>query len=83
MTFGAVPVMAQEVKKPVDYRQFDNFESYQDIGYDQAYRPLFHFTSKKNWINDPNGLVYYDGEYHLFFQHKGDCFQNLITPHVL
>ncbi|MBF0196194.1 MAG: glycoside hydrolase family 32 protein [Planctomycetes bacterium] len=46
-----------------------NFESYLDIGYDQAYRPQFHFTSRKNWLNDPNGLIYYDGEYHLFFQH--------------
>jgi sucrose-6-phosphate hydrolase SacC (GH32 family) len=37
--------------------------------YTEKYRPQFHFTSKKNWINDPNGLVYYDGTYHLFFQY--------------
>jgi fructan beta-fructosidase len=46
------------------------FPSYLDVGYDQTYRPQFHFTSRKNWLNDPNGMVYYDGEYHLFFQHK-------------
>ena len=38
--------------------------------YNQQYRPQYHFTPKKNWMNDPNGLVYLNGEYHLFFQYN-------------
>lgn len=38
--------------------------------YEETYRPQFHFSPARNWTNDPNGLVYYQGEYHLFFQHN-------------
>jgi len=38
--------------------------------YREALRPQFHFSSKRGWINDTNGLIYYDGEYHLYYQHN-------------
>ncbi len=38
----------------------------------EQYRPQIHFTPAANWMNDPNGMVYYDDEYHLFYQYYPD-----------
>lgn len=48
-------------------------------------RPVFHFAPARNWMNDPNGLVYHDGEYHLFFQYNphGDRWGHISWGHAV
>ena len=41
----------------------------QNKKYNQTYRPQLHFSPQAHWMNDPNGMVYYHGIYHLFFQY--------------
>lgn len=41
----------------------------QPADYQEPYRPQFHFSPRAHWMNDPNGMVYYKGEYHLFYQY--------------
>ncbi|MBC8217138.1 MAG: GH32 C-terminal domain-containing protein [Planctomycetes bacterium] len=49
--------------------QADTYIGEEDV-YREKLRPQLHFTSKRGWNNDSNGMVYYDGEYHLFYQHN-------------
>jgi fructan beta-fructosidase len=44
----------------------------QQIDYTEKHRPQFHFSPPAHWMNDPNGMVYYKGEYHLFYQYYPD-----------
>lgn len=41
--------------------------------YNERFRPQFHFSPARNWMNDPHGLIYHDGEYHLFYQHNAEA----------
>lgn len=52
----------------IDIRQTDKPDT-QGI-YKEKYRPAAHFSAARGWINDPNGLVYVNGVYHMFFQHN-------------
>jgi len=59
LVFGQA-VTSNLSKKEVNTYHFTN----------NPYRPQFHFSPDSNWTNDPNGLVYFHGEYHLFFQYN-------------
>ena len=51
----------------------------------EQWRPSAHYTPQNNWMNDPNGLVYYDGEYHMFYQYnpEGSQWGNMSWGHAI
>ena len=57
----------------------------QTATYKEPYRPQFHFSPAINWTNDPNGLVYHDGEWHIFYQYNpfGDLWGHMSWGHAV
>lgn len=55
-----------------------------EASFTERYRPQFHYTPERNWMNDPNGLVYHEGVYHLFYQYNpaGRDWGNLSWGHA-
>lgn len=50
--------------------------------YTEQYRPQYHYSASRNWISDPNGMVYFEGEYHLFYQDGGQWGHSVSTDLV-
>lgn len=50
----------------------------------EKYRPQIHYTPAQNWINDPNGMIFIDGTYHLYYQYnpQGNGWGNLSWGHA-
>lgn len=56
-------------KKTTETKQYDSEAVAISYSEEELYRPNYHFTPKANWMNDPNGMFYYNGYYHLYFQY--------------
>ena len=72
---GKKAILRIDKYEPTKSKGFDSvYQADTFIGEENLYReklrPQFHFTSRRGWNNDSNGMVYYDGEYHLFYQHN-------------
>ena len=56
-----------DIKITIASSEKNSFDS--TLSYKEPFRPQFHFSPEKKWMNDPNGLLFYKGTYHLFYQY--------------
>ena len=80
-----VTIEVDRLSRNLDHITLDNHIKGAENLYQEKFRPQFHFTTRRGWINDPNGLVYYKGVYHLYYQYNpfGIIWGNMSWGHAV
>lgn len=85
LTVLALSSCSNSGSEPIYINAEDKNDSIKNQGYDEQYRPLIHYSPARNWMNDPNGLIYANGLYHMYYQYNpyGNDWGNMSWGHAI